>query len=199
MDPVRIDDYLTLNRAALDRLTDVERVHVLSDLAKRAGTWLAHARADAIDELRIAYGSDKAVAAALGVDRVAIATVGDGPMVIAAGGLRIRPALLRRGADLLLEYPAPGTDTRQLMEAMGALKRPGRPSGNLLTAAARRLARAVPRDLGQLRDQMSYEEYRTLSRALAHASDVAAGSNPDTGYARRFGAGQDDTDNEVGD
>lgn len=181
--PIRIDDYLTLNHVALDKLSDVDRVHVLGDLAQRAGKWLAHARADEIDNLRIAYGGDKAVADALGVDRKAIADIGDGP-VIAHAGQSIRPALLRRGLELLIEYAPAGTNARDLMQALEILKKPGRPSGNLLLAAARRIVRGAPRDLGRMRHEMPHEEYRTYARAIAHASDLTTGSDPTKGYTR---------------
>lgn len=163
-----IDDYLRLDHAALAALTPAERFRVLGDLAERAGAWITDQRGAYIEQLRVELGlSDEGLASYLGVSRAALARVGDGPMT--ADG--VRPALLRRGAELLLEY----TDGHHsdLMKALELVTKRGRPSLEDHRAAARRLSLAG-RDLsGDALASMSEVERAAAARAVAHASEVA--------------------------
>ncbi|GAB3224050.1 hypothetical protein GCM10027447_12260 [Glycomyces halotolerans] len=172
------DDYLILNWPELEKLDPAERFRVLGDLAEGAGAWITDQRGQYLEQLRAELGlDDEALAERLGVGKVALARLGDGPMT--AQG--VRPALLRRGAELLLEH----TDrhTGDLMKALGMLTKRGRPVYADQRAAARRIAVAA----GDLADghleSMSRGERALVARAVAHASEVAEGRQwrPDQG------------------
>ena|SRR5690625_1075216 len=167
---MNIDDYLSLNHRALQELTPAEQFRVLGDLAERASAWVTDQRGVYIERMRAELGlSDEELAARLGVGRTALARLGDGPMT----GDGVRPALLRRGAELLLEH----TDRHvsDLMRALGLLTKKGRPVLGDQQAAARRITLAAGSLSGVDMASMSSAERAIVSRAVSHAGEVAEG------------------------
>ncbi|AHH98275.1 hypothetical protein [Kutzneria albida] len=168
-----IEDYLHLNRKALDELPPAERIAVLADLAQRANKWLADARSEEIDRLRSELGGDQAVAEALGISRQTLADLGDGPAVQLGNGAWARPRLLKRGCELLLNYLPPSSQPRDVFQALEILSRRGRPDPKQLQAAAHRLARSA-RLSPTLGNEMPQDEMRVLVRALTHAAEISS-------------------------
>lgn len=165
---INVDEYLILDRRALDALPVEDRFTVLAELAERAGPWIRDQRTVLVDELRAALGSEQEVAQLLDVSRQRLADMGDGPVVL--GG--VRPALLRRGAELILQSlsgPSP-TYTQAATTALELLGHRGRPSYERLVAAARRIKQA---SAGVRVDELADAERATLRRAVAHAAELA--------------------------
>lgn len=167
---MNIDNYLSLNHRALQALTPAEQFRVLGDLAERVGAWVTDQRGAYVERMRSDLGlSDEELAARLGVGRTALARLGDGPMT--ADG--VRPALLRRGAELLLEHT--GRHVSDLMKALEMLAKRGRPVLEDQRAAARRITLAAGSLSGVDMASMSSVERALVSRAVSHAGEVAEG------------------------
>lgn len=170
-----ISEYVHINWEKLRALPARERIEILGELARSAGKIAADARAEEIDNLRVELGSDAAVAKYLGIERQALQGIGDGPAVKIRDGVFARPLLIRRTAEIMLNYHHVTASTRYLMDALEILNRRGRPNPRLIEAAAQRLWRAA--SSYRHYEDMSPEERRTLRRGLAHAAEVVPESN----------------------
>lgn len=163
-----VDRYLSLNHAALEALDPAEQFRTLGDLAERASIWVTEQRGAYVERMRSDLGlSDEELAARLGVSRAVLARLGDGPMT--ADG--VRPALLRRGAELLLEH----TDRRRgdLSRALKALTKKGRPVLEDQRAAARLIRDAAEGLSGDALVSLGGSDRELVFRAVAHASAVS--------------------------
>ncbi|MFC7344897.1 hypothetical protein [Saccharopolyspora griseoalba] len=167
---MNINDWLTLQRSSLEKLPFVEQVDVLTALIAEAPKWLSTERATVIDNMRSAGHSDTAIADMLGTTRQALSDLGDGPATN-IDGVWARPRLLRETIELLMPHAA---DSRDLVAALGVLRRRGRPNSVEIRGAALRISRAA-RNARIDWESLPPGESSTLRRGIAHATDIAQG------------------------